>query len=57
VRAIIRAPYESDRGIDWITSKTKIKDVIIPYTVGGDENSGDLFALFDRSLAILKSAL
>ena len=57
VRAIIRAPYESDRGIDWITSKTGIKDIIIPYTVDGDDNSGDLFALFDRSLAILKSAL
>jgi len=57
VRAIIRAPYESDRGIDWITSKTGIKDIIIPYTVDGDDNSGDLFALFERSLAILKSAL
>ena len=57
VRAIIRAPYESDRGVDWITSKTGVKDLILPYTIDGDESSGDLIALFDRSIAMLKSAL
>ena len=56
-RAIVRAPYESDRGVDWIVSKAKIKNLVVPYTVNGDDESGDLFSLFDRSLAILKSAL
>ena len=57
VRAIIRAPYESDRGVDWITSKTGVKDLVLPYTIDGDESSGDLIALFDQSIAMLKSAL
>ena len=57
VRAIIRAPYESDRGVDWITSKTGVIDLVLPYTIGGDEPSGDLIALFDRSISMLKSAL
>lgn len=57
VRAIIRAPYESDRGVDWITSKTGVKDLVLPYTIEGDEYSGNLIALFDRSIAMLKSAL
>ncbi len=56
-RAIVRAPYESDRGVDWIVSKANIKNLVVPYTVNGDDESGDLFSLFDRSLAILKSAL
>ena len=57
MRAIIRAPYESDRGVGWITSKGGLMDLVVPYTVGGDDYSDDLFALFERSLAILKSAL
>ncbi len=57
VRAIIRAPYESDRGVGWITSKTGVKDLVLPYTIDGDEFSDNLFALFDRTIAMLKSAL
>ena len=57
VRAIIRAPYESDRGVDWITSKTGVKDLVLPYTIDGDDSSGDLIALLDQSIAMLKSAL
>ena len=28
----------------------------LPYTVGGDEQSSDLFTLFDRTIALLKGA-
>ena len=55
VRAILRAPYESDKGAKWISAKRGIPDLVVPYTVGGDSESGDIFALFDRSLELLNS--
>ena len=36
--------------------KTGTKAIVLPYTVGGDEQSSDLFALFDRTIALLKGA-
>ena len=32
-------------------------EAVLPYTVGGDEESQDLFALFDRLLEILLGTL
>ncbi len=54
--AIIRTPYDPDDASKWLSEKTGIKAVILPYTVGGDEKSGDLFALFDRTIDLLRKA-
>lgn len=54
--AIIRTPYEPDEASEWLSEKTGISTVVLPYTIDGDEESGDLFALFDRSVSLLKSA-
>lgn len=53
---IIRAPSDPDDASEWLSKKTGMKAVALPYTVGGDEQSGDLFALFDRTIALLKGA-
>ncbi len=51
---IIRTPYDPDDASEWLSEKTGTKAIVLPYTVGGDEQSGDLFALFDRTIALLK---
>ena len=54
---IIRTPYEPDDASEWLSEKTGTPALVLPYTVGGDSESGDLFALFDRSFALLEGAL
>ena len=53
---IIRTPYDPDDASEWLSEKTGTRAIVLPYTVGGDEQSGDLFALFDRTIALLKEA-
>ena len=53
---VLRTPYNSDKGSLWLSEKTGIPAVELPYTVGGDEHSRDLFMLFDRTLALLQEA-
>jgi len=54
---IIRTPYEPDDASEWLSEKTGTPALILPYTIGGDSEAGDLFALFDRSFVLLKGAL
>ena len=56
VSVIIRTPYEPDDASEWLSEKTNTPALVLPYTVGGDHKSGDLFALFDRSIVLLKGA-
>ncbi len=51
---IIRAHSDPDDSSEWLSEKTGTRAVVLPYTVGGDEQSGDLFALFDRIIGLLR---
>ncbi len=51
---IIRTPYEPDDAGKWLSGKTGTRAIVLPYTVGGDSESGDLFALFQRTIDLLK---
>ncbi len=51
---IIRTPYDPDDASEWLSEKTGTPAILLPYTIGGDDESGDLFALFDRSIKLLK---
>lgn len=51
---IIRTPYDPDKASKWFSEKTGTRAVVLPYTIGGDSQSGDLFALFDRIIVLLK---
>ncbi len=53
---IIRTPHESNDASEWLSEKTGIPAIVLPYTIAGDAESGDLFALFDRSISLLKGA-
>ncbi len=54
--AILHAPYEPRDAVDWLSERTGLPVVELPYTVGGEEDVGDLFALFDVTLALLEKA-
>jgi len=54
---IIRAPHEPEKASLWLSDKTKIPAIMLPFTIGGDPQSNHLFALFDRTLALLQKSL
>jgi len=56
IRAILRTPYDPDDAAEWLANKTGIPSLQLPFTVGGDDQSGTLFLLFDRTLTLLEEA-
>ena len=50
---IIRTPYDPEDASEWLSERTGTPAVVLPYTIGGDIDTIDLFSLFDRSLALL----
>jgi len=55
-RRIVRTPYDPGDASEWLSQKTGAPVIVLPFTVGGDAQSGDLFALFDRTIILLKDA-
>jgi zinc/manganese transport system substrate-binding protein len=47
---IIRTPFDPKDASEWVSKKTGIKELILPFTVGGDKESKDLFTLFDSTI-------
>lgn len=56
-KMVIRAAYNDGRASDWLTEHAKIPSVVLPFTVGADEQSQDLFGLFDTTVQRLLGAL
>ncbi|MBI5039755.1 MAG: zinc ABC transporter substrate-binding protein [Gammaproteobacteria bacterium] len=56
-RMVIRAAYQDGRSSEWLSKQTGLPAVELPFTVGGNDNAQDLFALFDDTLAQLLGAL
>jgi len=48
--AIIRAAYQDTKPGDWLSEQTGVPAVTLPFTVGGDDKSKDLFGLFDSTI-------
>lgn len=53
---VISAAYQPSRASDWLVDKTGITKVTLPFTVGGNEQSTDLFTLFDDTIQRLLDA-
>lgn len=49
-KMVLRAAYHSPRPADWLSQRSGIPAVVLPYTVGGSKQAGDLFGLFDDTL-------
>jgi zinc/manganese transport system substrate-binding protein len=51
--AVIRTAYQDPKAAVWLSEKTRIPVVELPYTVGGTPAARDLFGLFDDTIARL----
>lgn len=56
-KMVLRAAYQDGRAAEWLSQNAKIPAVMLPFTVGGDERSKDLFSFFDSTVAKLLGAL
>ncbi len=54
ISAIITTPYENEDAAKWLSQKSGIPVVPLPFTVGGSDKANDLFSLFDETLRLLK---
>ncbi len=55
-RLIVYMSYNSPQAAEFLSERTKIPAVVLPFTVGGSDKAKDLFGLFDDILARLLSA-
>jgi len=53
---IIRAPFQSEKPSKWLSERTGIPAVMLPLSVGGSDQSSDLFKWFDDILDRLLTA-
>lgn len=56
-RLILRTAYQQDGPSQWLAGKTGLPAVLLPYTVGGTPEAGDLVGLFDDTLNRLLKGL
>ena len=56
VQAILVAPYEDGDAAQWLSEKTGVPVVQLPFTVGGDAKATDLEMLFEQTITKLKGA-
>lgn len=53
-RVIIRTPYQSPRASEWLAERAGIPAIVLPSTVGGNEEAKDLFSLFNSIVQHLR---
>lgn len=51
--AILIAPFEDKDAASWLSTRTNIPVIALPYTVGGSDNVNSLESLFDETLRLL----
>ena len=56
-RVIVYAAYNSPQAAEFLSARTRIPAVMLPFTVGGSDAAKDLFGLFDDTLARLLAVL
>lgn len=55
-RMVLRAAYQDARASQWLSEHAHIPAVVLPFTVGADNQSKDLFSLFDTTVQRLVEA-
>ena len=56
-KVIVYSPYNNPQAAQFLSEKTKIPNVLLPYTVGGTGRAKDLFGLFDDTIERLVKAV
>jgi zinc/manganese transport system substrate-binding protein len=54
--AIVRAAYQDPKASEWLSQRTGVPAIALPFTVGGNAASKDLFGLFDSTIDTLLGA-
>lgn len=57
VSAILVAPFEDEEAALWLSKRTGIPVLRLPFTVGGNEQANNLDSLFTETLRLLRGAL
>jgi len=52
-RMIVRSSYNSAYASEWLAERTRLPTVVLPSTIGGNDNAKDLFSLFDDIISRL----
>lgn len=55
-KMVIRATWNSPQPTEWFSEHARIPAVVLPFTVGGNDQARDLFGLFDDTVARLLKA-
>lgn len=55
--AILSAAYQDPKPGEWLAERTGVPALVLPFTVGGDDQAKDLFGLYDSTLDRLLGAL
>lgn len=50
---IINSPYQDTKASLWLSNRTGINAITLPFTVGGSDQAADLFKLFDETIRLL----
>lgn len=56
-RMVIRSVYQDDRPARWMAEHAHLNIVVLPFSVGGTDDSGDLFRFFDVTIQRLLAGL
>lgn len=56
VSGILVAPFENDEAAQWLSGKTGIPVLHLPYTVGGNDRAQTLKSMFDETFRMLSEA-
>ncbi len=55
--AIISAAYQDSKPSEWLSQRTGVPALALPFTVGGDDQAKDLFGLYDSTIDKLLGVL
>jgi len=55
-KMVLRAAYQDARASQWLSERAHIPAVVLPFSVGGDDQAKDLFGLFDDTVQRLLAA-
>jgi len=56
IKGILIAPFENEKGAQWLSKKSGIPIIQLPFTVGGNSQSKDLKTMFDYTIQSLKNS-
>jgi len=53
-KGVIRTPYENEKPSMWLAERLELAQITLPFTIGGNDKSTNLFTLYDETLRMLE---